>query len=144
MTRNLVKSFLTWALLSLAFVASGAALAQRHGGHGHFHHGDRVHFGFYLGVPIYGSPYYPPYYAPYYPPPYYYYSQATGVSHAPSVYIEQGHTLPAPAQAQGEYYCCAASNGYYPYVSECPAGWRRVPVHSALMWKLAFEEGLAP
>ena len=127
MTRELVKSLLTWALLSLAFVASGAALAQRHSGDGHVHHGGSVRFGFYLGVPIYGSPYYPPYFSPYYAPPYYYYPQAPAVPYAPPVYIEQGNALPAPAQAQGEWYYCAATNSYYPYVRECPAGWQRVP-----------------
>jgi len=33
----------------------------------------------------------------------------------------------SPAQSQGEWYYCADSKSYYPYVRECPAGWQRVP-----------------
>ena len=33
-----------------------------------------------------------------------------------------------PAQGQNWYFC-AASNGYYPYVRSCPNGWETVPVN---------------
>jgi hypothetical protein len=125
MARELPKLILALALVLLGFVPSGTALAQRSVGPGHFY-GGRVHFGFYLGVPIYGPAYYPPYYSPYYPPPYYY-PPAAVVPYLPPVYTEQGNALPAPMQAQGDWYYCAASKAYYPYVRECPAGWQRVP-----------------
>ena len=33
-----------------------------------------------------------------------------------------------PAQTQTQYwYFCEQSNGYYPYVQDCPAGWMAVP-----------------
>jgi hypothetical protein len=43
---------------------------------------------------------------------------------------------PAPAQyversdqqlASGYWYYCDASRAYYPYVKECPSGWKAVP-----------------
>ena len=33
-------------------------------------------------------------------------------------------SVPPPAQ---NWYYCAASKSYYPYVSSCPAGWKTVP-----------------
>jgi hypothetical protein len=48
-------------------------------------------------------------------------------SSAPPVYAEQGVAQAPPAQAQADWYYCAAANAYYPYVAECPAGWQRVP-----------------
>jgi hypothetical protein len=125
MNRQMIKPLLASALLLLGFVASGAAMAQhRHGGH----------FGVYLGVPFYGLGYYPPYYSPYYSPYYaspYYYPPAVVVPSSPPVYVEQGLAQAAPppaqAQAQGDWFYCAASRSYYPYAAECPAGWQRVP-----------------
>jgi hypothetical protein len=142
MTRKLVKPILALALVLAGFVASGAALAQYRGhGYGHgYGYGGNVRFGISLGFPIYGSGYYPaPYYAypayaypaPVYPyaAPVYPYPAAVMGSSSPPVYVEQGlaQAAPAPAQAQGDWYYCAASNAYYPYVGECPAGWQRVP-----------------
>jgi hypothetical protein len=114
------KAIGTFVLILLGTLASGSAMAQ--------HHGGGAHFGLYLGVPIFGLPYYPSYYPPYYPPPYYY-PPAAVVPSAPPVYVEQGaaQAAPAPAPAQGDWYYCAAAKAYYPYVAECPAGWQRVP-----------------
>lgn len=86
------------------FIASGSALA---GGH--------VRFGVFVGMP-----YYQPYY---YVPPYY--PQVIVVpAPQPLVYTQQS----APAvQSQGDWYYCAGSQAYYPYVRECPSGWQRVP-----------------
>ena len=60
-----------------------------------------------------------------------------GYSHALPAprYDEQGYSQaappPAPTQAQpqpqGDWYFCANSNAYYPYVRECAGGWQRVP-----------------
>jgi hypothetical protein len=121
MNRKLMKPLMAFALLMLGFVASGAVMAQHRGG---------GHFGVYLGVPIYGPGYYPPYYAPYYAPPYYY-PPAVVAPASPPVYVEQAITQavspPMQAQAQGDWFYCAASKGYYPYETECPSGWQRVP-----------------
>ena len=89
--------------------------------------------------------------------PYYYYPQGPAYSAAPPVYYNPppagpayyGNAIaaapayfsppqpapyyapsPAPAaqpQSQGDWYYCADSNSYYPYVRTCPAGWQRVP-----------------
>lgn len=119
------KVILMSVLVLFGAVASGATMAQHHG------HGGNVRFGFYLGVPLYGPGYYPaPYYAypPYpYPVPTYGYPPAPASS--PPVYVEQSAppAASAPAQPQGEWYYCADSKTYYPYVRECPGGWQRVP-----------------
>lgn len=122
-----IKTVGTLALVLLCVLASGAALAQ-HRGHGHGYRGG-AHIGLYLGVPLFGAAYYP-YYAPYYPRPYYY-APAVIAPFAPTVYIEQGVAQAPPAQAQtqtqGDWFYCAAARAYYPQVSECPAGWQRVP-----------------
>jgi hypothetical protein len=104
-----------------------------HGGGGGWHGGSHVHFGVAVGFPFFGYGYYPYYYGyPYYPYGYPYAYPPYGYAPASSAaYVEQGATQPAPAQAQaqaqGDWYYCAASNSYYPYVTECPAGWQRVP-----------------
>jgi len=65
-----------------------------------------------------------------YPGPAYAYP---GPAVAPSAgYVEQGYSQAAPpqvqhSQPQGDWYFCADSNAYYPYVRECPEGWQRVP-----------------
>ena len=135
------KAIGTIVLILCGTLASGAAFAQHHG-HGGSGYGGGVRFGISLGVPYYGSGYYPPpYYA--YPAPIYNYSApayaypapaygypgaATGYS-SPPVYAQQSAPLaaPAPSQAQADWYYCGASKAYYPYVSECASGWQRVP-----------------
>jgi hypothetical protein len=115
------KTIGTLVLVLFGMLASGAAMAQHHGG---------ARFGFYFGVPMYGPAYYPPYYSPYYASPYYY-PQAPVAYASPPVYVEPGvaQAAPAPAQAQaqGDWFYCAASRAYYPYEKECPSGWQRVP-----------------
>jgi len=122
--KTLPKSIGTLVLVLFATLASGSAMAQHHGrGHGH---GGNVRFGISLGFPIYPPGYYPaPYYA--YPAPVYAYPPVVVGPSLPPVYVEQGAAQEAPAQAQGDWYYCAASKAYYPYVAECPAGWQRVP-----------------
>jgi hypothetical protein len=120
-------------LVLLGALASGPAMAQ-HWGHGHVHnHGPTVRFGFSYGFPIYAPRYFP---APYYtypaypfPAPVYIYPPAVIGYSSPPVYIERSITQvePAPSQAQGDWYYCAASQTYYPYARECPGGWQRVP-----------------
>lgn len=126
--RALAKAIGTVVLVLFGILASGAAMAQYHG-HGHRHvHGGGVRFGISLGFPVYAPGFYPaPYYA--YPAPVYAYPPLVLRPASPPVYVEQGpaQALPAPPQAQGDWYYCAAAKAYYPYVGECPAGWERVP-----------------
>jgi hypothetical protein len=123
------KAVAVLILLVFGAVASGSAMAWggRGGGHGGgWGHGGGVRFGVSIGVPLYGLGYYSGYY-PYpayaYPPAYGYPGPAVAPSGA---YAEQGYAQAAPAQQQDWYYC-AGSNAYYPYVRECPGGWQRVP-----------------
>jgi hypothetical protein len=77
-----------------------------------------------------------PYYYPVAPVPYYYpypYPPVVAVPAPPPVnYVEQGQVQdPGPSadasgQQGGSWYYCEASKAYYPYVKECPAGWRPV------------------
>jgi len=112
------------ALLVLAgALASGSAMADRDGRG----YGGHVRFGISLGVPLFAPGFYAPYYGypyPAYAYPAYAYPPVV-VQSAPPVYVEQDQAAPAPTQA--DWYYCAASRAYYPYVNECPAGWQRVP-----------------
>ncbi len=92
----------------LGFAATGAWAD-----HGHHFHG---HFGVFIGAPW--PWFYPPYY--YYPPVYY--PPVVTVPASPPVYIEQGGSAP---ETQYWYYC-DQGQGYYPYVKECPGGWKKV------------------
>ena len=98
------------------FGAAGSALA--------WHHGPRVTFGLHFG------PYWGPGWGPgwYYPPPYYYPPAVVVAAPpaAPPVYVERNEAS-APAQSQGYWYYCEQSRGYYPYVKDCPGGWKAVP-----------------
>jgi len=122
-----------------------------HGYYGH-HHGSHfslgLGFGWPWGYPYYGGyypyygayfPYYGGAYAPYYNAPYPYYSEGPAAGEAPE-YIERGdgggappyaeRSEPAPQprrRAEGTWHFCPESNGYYPYVQQCPGGWQRVP-----------------
>ena len=116
-------------LVSLAAVAQGSHGGGSHGGgsHGgnHVGHGGG-HFGGHRGGGhvFFGLGYWPWYYPPYYYPPYYYYpSTGVGPSSTP-LYVEQGDEQAAPQSAY--WYYCANSQGYYPYVAQCPGGWQRV------------------
>jgi hypothetical protein len=82
------------------------------------------HVGIAIGVPL-GSPWY-------YPPPYYYYPAPVApvvvAPSAPPVYVEQGASAaPEQPQANSNYwYYCSSPDGYYPYIKQCPGGWKRV------------------
>jgi hypothetical protein len=126
------KAILTFILVLFVALAGDSAMAQ-HGG-GHYGHGGGVHYGFSFGVPLYAPSYYP--YAPYsyypaygYPAPAYGYPPVAVAPSLPSAYVEQA-TAPSasgPVQPQGDWYYCADSKSYYPYVQDCHAGWQRVP-----------------
>jgi hypothetical protein len=97
-----------------------------------------AHVGVFIGGGV-GVPYYypvapVPYYYPYYPP-------VVAVPAPPPVdYVEQGQQQPGPGPGPGadtggapnaSWYYCDASRSYYPYVKDCPAGWRAVAPQAA-------------
>lgn len=118
-----------WLLIAAGISLPGFAQAHEFGhyGHGYGHGG----VGFYFGVP---GPYYPyygyPYAYPYYPP-------AVIAPVQPPVYIEQqpqvlqqapiGSQVVPPPESTNYWYYCNNPEGYYPYVKECPVGWKKVP-----------------
>ncbi len=115
------KLFIGVAAAALA-CASGAAFA---GGH--------------VGVYIGAGPW--PYYYPVVPAPYYYGPAPVVVAppapQAPD-YVEQGQAQQGPAEQEAgpteggdTWYYCDASKTYYPYVKQCPSGWREVPAQAA-------------
>jgi hypothetical protein len=119
----MMKNLLYGLMFLAGIFTTDMALADHHG------HGG-VGVGFYFGAP-YPYPYYPPHY--YYPYPYY---PPVIVSPAqPPVYIEQGSTQYAPPvpnsvapapQTNSYWYHCDSPEGYYPYIKECPGGWKPV------------------
>lgn len=113
-----MKKLNIFAILSLiaGLLASGIANADRGHWGGHSHGS----IGFYFGGPYYPYPYYPyPY--PYYPP-------VVVTPQSPPVYIEQGDQQAPQQSMQQDYYWyhCAAPEGYYPYIKQCPGGWEKV------------------
>jgi hypothetical protein len=100
-----LKSFVTLSVAAAA-LACGSAYA---GGH----------VGVFIGGPLYFPVAPVPYY--YYPPP-----PVVAVPSAPPVYVEQGQVAAGPGQPSGNWYYCDASRAYYPYVKQCPGGWREV------------------
>lgn len=90
-----------------------------------------------MGVPwVWGGPWYG--YGGYYYPPYYYggyygygypgygYYPPAVVSSSPPTYIERGTPDVAPGGSSAYWYYCEQSGAYYPYVKECPGGWKQV------------------
>jgi len=133
------RSKAIWILIMVMFgaFASNYAMAQHRGhgvsrGHGY---GGHARIGISVGVPLFATGYYySPYYA--YPayvyrPPVYVYPSADYRTYAPTEYVErsvvQVPQVQSLAPASGDWYYCAASSAYYPYVKECPSGWQRVP-----------------
>lgn len=133
-----MMTFNKWVFSGLmASLALASSVASAHPpGHGGGHGGWRGNVGIYFGSPY---PFYPYPYAAY-PYPYVYSPPPVIVTQSPQpqVYIEQdSSTAQTPAQTtppaasgsnngQGYWYYCEQSDGYYPYVKECPAGWKQV------------------
>ena len=122
--KTLLKTMGISVLVLFGALASGSAMADRDGHHGRGMCALACLLAFRFSAPAitrpitFGYPY-PAYAYPYAYPP------VVVQSSPPPVYIEQGAAQAAPAQA--DWYYCAASRSYYPYVAECPAGWQRVP-----------------
>ena len=76
----------------------------------------------YWGSSVY--PFYPGYAYPYYPV---YGSPLILEKEQPQVYIEQGASPPSAVPSPAQYwYYCEASRTYYPYVTECRDGWKKI------------------
>lgn len=60
-----------------------------------------------------------------YPDPY---TPPVTVIQQPPVMVAPQMTAPAPAQPSAQFwYYCDSAKGYYPYVPQCPEGWKSVP-----------------
>jgi hypothetical protein len=63
----------------------------------------------------------------------YYVQQPTGYEVVDAPPAQPAAAPPAPgagatpAPASGTWYFCQSANGYYPYVAQCPEGWKSVP-----------------
>jgi hypothetical protein len=117
-----MKRFLQIVLVLMVVfaVTSMPAYAERGGHDGHErrgehfeHRGGHGEFGLFVG-PGWEDPYYP-----YYPP---YESTPVIVEPPQDLYVQ-----PNPqAEAPDYWYFCQETQGYYPYVKECPKGWMKV------------------
>lgn len=94
--------------LCLVFGIAAPAMAD----HGHW----RTHVGVYFGGPFWPGWYYPPYYPP---------VVAVPVPTSPPVYIEREPASATPPQTS-YWYWCDNPQGYYPYIKNCPGGWKKV------------------
>lgn len=83
------------------------------------HGRSRVVVGVGFGYPYWGWGPWSPWW---YPPPAYYPPAVVVRQPEPVTYIEQSQAN----EPSGWWYYCDASQGYYPYVKECPSGWQRV------------------
>ncbi len=129
-----LKRLLVSGLLLAVLIASAAAQAQHRGHHQKQHHHQRggVQLGIVIGAPLMWHyrpvyPAYPAYYSPYAYPPYAYAPRVI-VPAAPPVYVERQDVVVSGA-GQDDWYYCADSRTYYPYVQQCAGGWQRVTPH---------------
>jgi hypothetical protein len=65
------------------------------------------------------GPFWGPYWTPYTYPP-------VVVAPPPQVYVPPSPPVAAQPPPLSYWYYCADPQGYYPYVRECPGGWRQV------------------
>ena len=101
------------ALAAAGILGASSAFAWR----GH----SRVVIGFNVG-PYWGpGPFWGPWPYYYYPAPVY--APVVVSPPQPVQYVERNDQ---PLQS-GYWYYCETSRGYYPYVKECPSGWKAVP-----------------
>jgi len=113
-------------LLAALSLAAPAHADRGYGHRGYSHHGGGgsgwaglAIFGALTGLAIMAERSRPVYVDPYYVGP---------VAPQQPVYIEQAPgSVPAPANAAGNWYYCGSSATYYPYTQACPEGWQAVP-----------------
>ena len=106
-------------LIGLTLAVAGALGAGAAFAGGYHHHHSRVVVGLGFGFgPYWGWP--GPYY--YYPPAYYPPTVVVASPPAPTHWVER-----TEQPQSGFWYYCESSRGYYPYVKDCPGGWKAVP-----------------
>jgi hypothetical protein len=116
-------------VLLLAGVGPGQAWQGGHGWHGGGWHGGGWHGGPRVGIGIGIGPFWGPYWGPYwggYWSPYAYGYPPVVTVPSTQVYVQPsapGTAQPPPAAS---WYYCDNPQGYYPYVQQCPGGWRAV------------------
>jgi hypothetical protein len=104
-----------------------------HGGHGGKWHGGHGWGGARVGIGIGLGPFWGPYWGPYWRPywggywrPYAYgYPYAYPYVYPPVVTVPSTRVYVQPS-APAYWYYCDNPQGYYPYVQQCPGGWRAV------------------
>jgi hypothetical protein len=105
-----------------------------HGGHGHGGHGHRWHgghgwggarVGIGIGLGPFWGPYWGPYWGGYWRPYAYGYPYAYPYAYPPVVTVPSTRVYVQPS-APASWYYCDNPQGYYPYVPQCPGGWRAV------------------
>lgn len=110
------------AALAVAATIGLPAAAEAHGGwHGGFHGGHHEwhrHGGIFIG-PAFGWP------GPF-DDPFFQFPPAPIVVQPPPVYIERGNDSGALASSGQFWYYCESAGAYYPYVKQCPEGWKTV------------------
>jgi hypothetical protein len=124
------------AIAFLVMLSSSSAYAE--GGHGRGHGwgwggwvapaliGGAIAYD--LAYP-YSYPYRYPYSYPLYVQPYPVYPQTVYIQPAPvyeQAFPSNAGSAAAPSASQ-YWYFCASAQGYYPYVTNCPEGWKMVP-----------------
>ena len=87
---------------------------SKSGSHHHHHRGSRYSHGSSSGVFFYGS---------YFAFPAYWFAAAPSLPREPVYYIERSEE---ELRASSMWYYCESEAAYYPYVSQCPAGWVQV------------------
>ena len=106
-------------LIGLTLAVAGALCAGAAFAGGYHHHHSRLVVGLGFGFgPYWGWP--GPYY--YYPPAYYPPTVVVASPPAPTHWVER-----TEQPQSGFWYYCESSRGYYPYVKDCPGGWKAVP-----------------
>jgi hypothetical protein len=107
-----------------ALLLASAGPSDAWSGHGGFHRG--FHGGFHrfggprIGIGIGIGPFWAPFWAPYAYPP-------VVVAPPPQVYVQPSPPVAAQPPPPASWYYCEHPQGYYPYVQQCPGGWRQVP-----------------
>lgn len=145
MTETPMKKILLAALAALSLLSPAISQADPWRGEHHemhrFHEhdmdvwrGGHWYRGWYNGVFgwywLVSGAYYP-YAAPVYPYPDPYVPPTVVVTQPQQPVVVEAPAQPAttmvPPQSTNVWYFCESSKSYYPYVSQCPEGWKQVP-----------------
>jgi hypothetical protein len=114
-------------LTALLLASAGPSYAWGRHGFGGFHRGFHRFGGPRITVGI--GPFWGPYWGwgPYWAPSYPYAYSPVVVAPPPQVYVQPSPPASVQAPPPASWYYCEHPQGYYPYVAQCPGGWRQVP-----------------